>query len=192
MRRHAVLESSLWSSAYARCVIPLEVELSDEKVSVRPFDPADRDALMRGRDDEFRRFLGTGPAEPAPANCIWSGGDLVGWIDMDDDRPWLHRREVNIGYSVFAEHRGRGCASRALRLVCDFLRSQDPPIGPSLLIDPDNAASLAVASRIGFEHVGTVERQRLFRPTTSRTELDTEHAHMRGVRRSARSATRPA
>jgi len=141
-----------------------EVELCDEIVAVHPFDPADRAALVRGRDDEFYRWLGAGSSEPAPAGCIWVQGDLVGWIDYDHDRPWLREQEVNIGYSVFQESRGNGYATRALRLLCDFLQSQDPPISPSLLIDPKNVASRAVASRAAFECVSKVDGQQLFRP----------------------------
>lgn len=162
------LPGDVGGAAYPRYVFAFEVELSDELVSVRPFDVADRDALIRGRDDDFHRFLGAGCSEPAPAGCIWVEGHLVGWIDFDDERPWLHEREVNVGYSVLADRRGNGYATRALRLLCDVLRSQDPPIGPSLLIDADNAASLAIAARVGFECVGNVQGQRLFRPAEAR------------------------
>lgn len=143
--------------------------LADGVVTVRPFDRSDRDALLRSRDDDFLRFLGEGSSEPAPRTCICVAVTIVGWIDYDDERHWLQDDEVNVGYNVFAEHRGKGYGTRALRLLCRLLEAQVPLLRPTLLIDPDNAPSLALAARAGFEQVGNVDGECLFKPSAVRS-----------------------
>ena len=145
-------------------MVPLEIELSDDLVAVRPFETSDRGTLVRERDSEFRRFIGEGSPEPAPAACICISGRIVGWIDYDDQRDWLGDHEVNVGYNVFVDDRGRGYATRALRLLTGFLQDLVPPIRPTLLIDPANTPSLAVAVRAGFQQSTDIDGQRLFRP----------------------------
>ncbi|NNE96920.1 MAG: GNAT family N-acetyltransferase [Acidimicrobiales bacterium] len=142
----------------------IDRSIGDGLITVRPFGSSDQIALLRGRDSEFYRFLGEGSAEPAPAGCIWLGTTPVGWIDFDDERVWLGENEVNVGYGVFPQHRGNGYATRALRLLCRYLEGQTPPLQPTLLIDPANSPSLAVARRAGFEHTADIEGEMLFRP----------------------------
>lgn len=148
-------------------VTRFERTLADGVITVRPFDPSDRDALVRGRDDEFHRFLGEGSPGRAPVACICAGPTIVGWIDYDHDRPWLAAGEVNVGYSVFPAHRRKGYGTRALRLLRRFVEAHVPPLGAPLLIDPDNAALQALAARADFAPVGTVDDQVLFKPRAS-------------------------
>lgn len=143
-------------------MIVLEGELSDEVVTVRPFEPSDRLTLLRGRDHEFHRFLGEGSAEPGPTACICVDRNVVGWIDYDNERDWLDDDEVNLGYNVFADDRGKGYATRALRLLASFLQEQVPPTRPTLLIDPANTPSLAVARRSGFRPTANIDGQQFF------------------------------
>ena len=42
-------------------------------------------------------------------------------MDYDDDRQWLLPGEINLGYNVFAAHRGKGYASRAVQLLMHHL-----------------------------------------------------------------------
>ena len=82
--------------------------ITDGVVTIRrPLD-GDRQRLIAGRDEEFHRFLGDGSDEPSPTGCIVVDDDVVGWVDFDVDRSWLEPGEVNLGYNVFAEHRGNG------------------------------------------------------------------------------------
>ncbi len=155
----------------------LDRQLTDGVVTVRPFDPDDRQILIDGRDDEFHTFMGEGSPEPTPTACITvegrDGPVIVGWIDADDDRTWLRERELNLGYSVFAFHRGNGHATRALRLFRDQLEAQHPPFVPTLLIDPANAASIVVAQRAGFERASDgVGDQLLFTRRSRSTSSD--------------------
>lgn len=157
----------------ADLVASLDRVLVDGDLTVRPFDVSDRQALLSGRDDEFHRFLGQCSAEPRPVACICLRGDVVGWIDYDhdDDRHWLETDQVNVGYNVFEAHRGNGYATRAVELLAAHLAILDPPLRPTLLIDPDNVASLAVAERAGFVETAQVDGERFFtQPDSGRTD----------------------
>ena len=122
---------------------------TDGVVMVRAPQPGDAQALIAGRDEEFRRWLGPGPDEPQPVGCIHAGGRIVGFVDYDTDHDWLEPGEVNVGYHVFAPHRGRGYATRAVRLLLHHLAVRTGYTVASLLIDPGNERSLALAARIG-------------------------------------------
>jgi RimJ/RimL family protein N-acetyltransferase len=122
---------------------------TDGLVMVRAPEPGDARVLIAGRDELFQRFLGPGSDEPQPAGCIHAGGQIVGWVDYDTDHDWLEPGEVNVGYNVFAPYRGRGYATRAVRLLLHHLAVRTGYTMASLLIDPANARSLALAERIG-------------------------------------------
>ncbi len=142
-------------------------DLTDGVVSLRAPDDGDTERLLAGHDEEWRRWLGPGTDDPQPTACIVVKGEVVGWIDFDTDRDWLQPEEVNIGYNVFAPHRGNGYTSRAVRLLLVHLYESTPYRTATLLIHPDNAASLAVAARTGFAPGGEINGSRYFkRPAT--------------------------
>ena len=58
------------------------------------------------------------------------------------------------GYWLAAGERGRGIATRALRLLCRYAFEELGAQRIEVWVDPDNAASLAVAERIGFQREG--------------------------------------
>jgi RimJ/RimL family protein N-acetyltransferase len=137
--------------------------ITDGIVTLR--SPALRDTatLIAGRDDEFHRWLGPGSDAPAPSACIAVGGDVVGWVDYDVDRAWLEPGEVNVGYNVFATHRGRGLASRAVQLLMHHLATAGEHHTATLLIHPDNARSLALARRTRFTRCGDLDGNPYFK-----------------------------
>ena len=74
---------------------------------------------------------------------------------------------MNIGYFVFAEHRGNGYATQAVELLLQYLARDTQYKNAALLIDPANEASLAVAGRYGIERRDALRGQRFFtRPIT--------------------------
>jgi len=70
---------------------------------------------------------------------------------------------VNIGYFVSREYRGNGYATQALELLLQQLARDTHYTAATLLIDPENEASLAVAARCGFDRQDDVRGQRYFK-----------------------------
>jgi predicted acetyltransferase len=125
--------------------------VSDGVVTVRRFEAArDRQAVLDGRDEESRRWLGPGSDDPAPLGCIEVDERVVGWIDVDADQPWLQPGEGNVGYCIFPDHRGRGYASRAVKLLPGAMAAQGLRWA-LLVIDVANGASLGVARASGAQ-----------------------------------------
>jgi RimJ/RimL family protein N-acetyltransferase len=131
--------------------------MTDGVVVIRPPQRGDAEVLIAGRDAEFRRFLGPGSEDPCPVGCIVVQDEVVGWVDVDIDRPWLEPGEVNVGYNVFAAHRGHGYGSRAVRLLLRHLALAGEHHTATLLIHPDNIRSLALAERTGFTRHGDLD-----------------------------------
>lgn len=137
--------------------VALERELSDGLVAIRPMARDDVPVLVAGRDETSRRFLGDGDPEPCPVACIVVDALVVGWVDYDHDREWLADDELNLGYMLFSEHRGHGYASRAVRLLLRHLADDTPWRVATLLIQPENAPSLALAQPLGFRQMGALD-----------------------------------
>lgn len=135
---------------------------SDGVVSLKAPRPEDSRLLVEERDYEFFRWLGPGTESPQPVACIWVGDEIVGWVDYDADRAWLQPGEVNVGYCLFPGARRKGYATRAVELLLLHLKRDSEYARATLLIDPENKKSLAVARRLGFEEAGEVDGELFF------------------------------
>lgn len=147
---------------------------TDGVVTIRRASAGDVDVLVAGRDAEFHRFLGEGDPDPQPTACVVADGAVVGWVDFDHDRAWLGSDEVNVGYSILPEHRGRGYGTRAVRLLLAHLAENTDWRVATLLIHPDNEHSLALARRAEFTRVGDLDGNPYWKkliPPTSTAEL---------------------
>jgi len=124
---------------------------TDGVVTLRELRAGDAEVLIAGRDDEFRRWMGEGSPEPRPTAVVELAGKVAGWVDHDhdDSRSWLEPHECNVGYSVFAPHRGRGIATRAVRLLLDLVAEEGRYRTATFLVDAGNDASLRVARAVG-------------------------------------------
>jgi RimJ/RimL family protein N-acetyltransferase len=135
----------------------------ERTVTLREPKEGDAAILVAGRDEEFHRFLGAGRDEPRPiaVNEVDEGDGpaVVGWVDHDEDRDWLTPTQCNVGYHVFAAHRGRGYASRAVTLLLHRLGTEARYTEATFLIDTENGPSLRTAAA-----VGAVERDRWVDP----------------------------
>jgi RimJ/RimL family protein N-acetyltransferase len=139
--------------------------MSDGVVAIRATTEGDFDGLVAGRDELSCRFLGLGVDAPWPSACILIDDRLAGWVDYrhEEDQRWLSRDEVDLGYQLFPEFRGRGLATRAVQLLTHHLAMRTTWSMASLLIDPGDEASLALAKRTGFSEADRVGDQRYFR-----------------------------
>jgi len=142
----------------------VDATITDGVVVLRPPTPEDREALVATRDAQSRRFLGEGSPDPQPTFCILSDGRVLGWVDHDrDQREWLTHDEVNVGYALHPDARGRGWASRAVMLLLHHLAQATDVRVATLAIDADNPWSLGVAHRCGFAGAGTITGERTAR-----------------------------
>lgn len=130
---------------------------SDGIVTLRPPGPGDAELLVSGRDEQFFRWIGAGADVPRPVGCVWVDDQLVGWVDYDLDHRWLKPGQVNVGYYLFPQARGKGYASRAVQLLLFHLRRDTDHTVATVLIHPENDRSLALARRLGFDFTGEVD-----------------------------------
>jgi RimJ/RimL family protein N-acetyltransferase len=133
---------------------------------MRPPENADLDALVAFHDDPLvRKVFGTATRDEvaewiAIARRGWEqrGHGRVVLLDREDGtflgrsglRHWPEFDEVEVGWSLTAAGRGRGLATEAGRFWLDWgLREVDAAYFTAN-IAPDNAASIAVAERLGM------------------------------------------
>ena len=123
---------------------------ADELETVR-WDPADEDA---------RVFFATQLRADPAARGWWAwvarlpSGDEVGSGGFGG-RPGADRR-LTVGYAIHEEHRGHGYATELLELLTAWALARPEVDRVRATIRPDNAASLRVAAKAGFERTGEV------------------------------------
>jgi RimJ/RimL family protein N-acetyltransferase len=93
-------------------------------------------------------------------------GTGYGFAAVDDDGRFLgvglaphvdaETREVELGYIVAREARGRGVATEMVRQLTRWAFDELGALRVYLLIDVANAASLRVAERCGYTHEGVL------------------------------------
>jgi len=159
------------------------MELRDDELLLRPLEPGDVDALLVSLEDpEILRFI---PALPSPytradaeawvARCVeaWRTGESYPFLIVDANSGEtlgsieLHGGGRTVGYWVAAAARGRGIATRALGLVCEW--TSERPLW--LTTHPDNVASQRVAEKAGFRRIGSTTDHPVFRDGTREAAL---------------------
>jgi RimJ/RimL family protein N-acetyltransferase len=146
-----------------------EITLTDGAVTLRPWRPDDAPAVLAAcQDPLIARFIPIPqPYTEADAQTFvqirrrdWqtedersfaivdaATGELIGSIG-----PFGHR--ATFGYWLVPQARGRGDATRALRLITDWTIATTEVIRLDLFTDIENDASGRVAERVGFEREG--------------------------------------
>ena len=166
-------------SPYCSCVIP-ETLLS-ERLELVWLPPESLDALLAGRredversgdfaipddwpDEHDRRLLAYRLRQvrddetqaPWLVRAIVLGGEMIGHIGFHGSPGRNARKDqgaVEVGYTIFPEHRGQGYATEAVVALLDWGRRQ----GIERFIasvGPGNEPSLALVHRLGFREVG--------------------------------------
>jgi RimJ/RimL family protein N-acetyltransferase/8-oxo-dGTP pyrophosphatase MutT (NUDIX family) len=142
--------------------------LTDGVVTLRPWTDDDIAPSVEGHDDEIRRWFGQPEApsydvlrgvfarwadERAAGTRLGYGvhaeGRLVGGVEARPDG-----RVTTVSWWLFPEHRGRGYAARAVRLLTDHAFEHLGARRVEAEIDPRNTASLRVATRAGLRREG--------------------------------------
>jgi RimJ/RimL family protein N-acetyltransferase len=147
--------------------------LTDGVVTLRAWRPADAPAVCDACQDPLiaRHTYVPQPyaladAEGFISNCTRAretGSTAAGFaiVDADSDRvlgsmsrPPLGGDRASFGYWLAPWARGRGVATRALRLIADWTQATTSAIRLELYTDVDNPASGRVAERAGFAREG--------------------------------------
>jgi RimJ/RimL family protein N-acetyltransferase len=124
---------------------------------VAPYSPADARAYFaaqergRLRGDEISFAL----VVPDDDTAVLGGASLYG-IDRAE-------RRATVGYWLVEHARGRGIASRAVRLLAGWGFAQLGMARLELTCAPENAASQAVAERCGFTREGVLRSHMVFK-----------------------------
>lgn len=152
------------------------VVLSDRKLVLRPWRRGDARALARIANDasiagmlrdvfphpytmvDARSFLAHVANAPGPARnfAIELDGELVGGIGLVQFAD-VHRGTAELGYWMSAAHRGRGLASRAVKLLVRWAFNTLEIRRIEARIFGWNHASVRLAQRCGF-HCESVRR----------------------------------
>lgn len=152
------------------------MELREEDVVLRPMQTADPDEIVVGLNDaDASRFM---PMVPAPytradadawlRRCasVWESGESHPFAIVDAETQELlgsiELHEATVGYWVKPGARGRGIATRALRMVCGWATRR--PL--QLTTHPENLASQRVAEKAGFRRIGVTSDHPAFKDGT--------------------------
>lgn len=139
------------------------MKLQDGDVVLRPFVDADVPAIVAAcRDPEIPRWTSVpSPYTEEDARRFLAGAPNAhsfAVVDADDDGllgcvgyQLLNHSRATFGYWVVREARGRGVATRALRLVSRWAMREHALARVQLIVEPDNVASIRVAENAGFQ-----------------------------------------
>jgi RimJ/RimL family protein N-acetyltransferase len=146
-------------------------ELRDDAIRLRPFAEADVPAITLACNDPEMRFAAAVPSpyteDDARAYVQLAAETERRWIlcISDDAGAMLGSIDLraagdgtgSVGYWVAPEARGRGIATRALRLVSRWALEELGVERLTLTTHPENLASQRVAEKAGFRRVGVLE-----------------------------------
>lgn len=85
---------------------------------------------------------------------VWLGHRLAGYVDRDPDKSdCLAEGEVNISDAIHPWTRGHGVATKAVELICNYIRANAIGRAAAVRVEPENSPSVRVAERAGFQFV---------------------------------------
>ena len=149
--------------------MPSAVEIRDGDLRLRPWSSRDAEAVaLTPASPEIGRYFGApfgGFADPdpdAPSFSIVADGVPVGRIWF---AAW--KRPFEVGYFLRPDARGRGLATRSLRLVSEWLLGQGEH-AIVLCTHPANERSQRGAERAGYRRDGEIAEYARFKDGTTR------------------------
>lgn len=150
---------------------PFSIET--ERLRLRAATPDDVEDLVRLHDDPLvARYLGARDRdwyewrlEASIEEWAERGHGLVAILDSADGRlvgrtgfkHWPQFDETELGWVLRPEARGNGLATEAASAVLQWGFEQLAPLYFTAMIRPDNAASIAVAERLGMTRLRSDE-----------------------------------
>lgn len=140
------------------------MRLEDGDVAVRPLFEADVPALAAAARDPLVPYYTHVPedyTEEHAREFIARGGNNYAIADADTDQILgvvgfllMDQARGNFGYWVGKDARGRGVATRALRLLTRWAAEEHGLARLQLIVEPENLASIRVAEKAGFRREG--------------------------------------
>jgi RimJ/RimL family protein N-acetyltransferase/8-oxo-dGTP pyrophosphatase MutT (NUDIX family) len=137
--------------------------LTDGVITLRPWQHDDLEAARTALDDEAALWLGTREVIPSgdpgdasgPAFVVEHDGTPVGAVSLVPTGDGV----AMMRWLLYADHRGRGHAARALRVLVDWALSDPDQGGLGLQrveahIDPRHSRALRAATRAGLHREG--------------------------------------
>ena len=146
-----------------------EPSLSDPILTLRPWAPADAEAIVEciDGDPEIARWLDQVPQpyslEDAKAYISGLGEQAFAIVENETGRVVgsigfgpVTDGVGEIGYWLRADARGRGLGTRALALISRWAVARGDVSRVQLRADPENEASCRVAEKAGFQREGVL------------------------------------
>jgi RimJ/RimL family protein N-acetyltransferase len=152
-------------------LVPPDPELSDGGITLRPLDERDLPAIEQAASDaEILKWLDLQTRSPgdylAAKRAAWAGGTGASFAICDAAQPdaclghvFIERDDDgrgSVGYWLLECGRGKGRATRAVRLVASWALPAMRLGRLQLHTDPENVASQRVAERSGFAREGVL------------------------------------
>ena len=136
------------------------MRLKDGDVAVRPLVEPDAAALATAARDPLVPYYTSVPdgyTEEHAREFIARGGNDFAIVDANTDEilgvigfVLMDHARGHFGYWVGKAARGRGVATRALRLLARWAAEEHDLARLQLIVEPENLASIRVAERAGF------------------------------------------
>ena len=156
--------------------IELPASLKGDGVALRRLRPGDAHAYAAAfkEDPELGRLIGT-EEDPDEARVRQRATAdrrfelaITGADDAFAGMVLLHslderHRHCEVGFWLVPAARGRGLASRAVRLVVSWAFEELDVLRVELTTTPDNAGVFALAERLGFAHEGVLRKRNVER-----------------------------
>ncbi len=155
--------------------VPPQPTLTDGVVTLRPWRDEDVPDAVAGHDELIAHWFGFPAVTPTPEQMTttiqrwrreYADGRRTVSFAIEHEATLVGSCEVqqedgagSLSWTLYAGHRGRGHATRAVRLLADYALTDAPDGGLGLgrvqcHVEPGNLPSLRVASRAGLRREG--------------------------------------